>query len=137
MCTAWKGSVNSCARVPTSRRHELANLGEGALEAALGLHANFQGVQRVDGPLRGCTCHCPGNDVAGGLGVHLQDVRTVNKSCDCRAGSAGERTGFRWAGDHAVICSLAVQGLLGQVTQAAECSLDLPVQDAQPTGGVG
>ena len=59
---------------PTGWRHKFANLGEGALEAALGLHAYFEGVQRVDGALRSCARHCPGDDVAGRLGVHLQKV---------------------------------------------------------------
>ena len=53
-------------------RQQLADLGEGPLEAALRLHAHFQGVQRVDGPLRGRARHCAGDDVTGRLGVNLR-----------------------------------------------------------------
>ena len=65
----------------TCGRHQLADLGEGALEAALGLHAHFQGVQGVDGALRSRASHSTSDDVAGRFGVNLQDGIAVSPGC--------------------------------------------------------
>lgn len=71
-------AVSAVPVLHTCRRHQLAYLGEGALEAALGLHAHFQGVQGVDGALRSCASHSTSDDVAGRFGVNLRDSIAVS-----------------------------------------------------------
>ncbi len=59
--------TGTCVLRYTWRRHKLGILGE----AALGLHADFEGVQRVDCSLAGSTRYCSRQYVTRRLGVNL------------------------------------------------------------------